>query len=409
MCGIVGLINKSKFGFNKAELDAFELMLFMDTLRGDDSTGVFLVTNDGSVQIAKEVGDGANFLRSKEWQAMRSKAFTSGWAIIGHNRKATKGSVTDENAHPFWDDDKIVLVHNGSLWNHKQIADTEVDSHAICKLLAREPDHEAALQQLNGAFALVWYDVEPQNLHLVRNDQRPLSHTANHNAWFISSEKSIMDFALTRAGVQKLEYEPVSFPDGNLHCWHLNHDKSGTLTHKKVELTKKISISCGWQGVSDSESAWEEYFRERHGTQEYATVLKPEHPEFKAFVEKRVFYNFEKGVEYSAWTKMRETTGELTNNLRVRVSVEDWENAELPGFTRVVGDYRGFLVVFLVEEALFERAVNNHESTELAFDWYVTIDNHRWFSAQQAGEADSTLGYPALWAVNAEQCVIYQV
>ena len=54
--------------------------------------------------------------------------------IIGHNRKATHGSKTDNNSHPFWsDDNKIVLVHNGMVSNQKDFCkEATVDSEAIC-------------------------------------------------------------------------------------------------------------------------------------------------------------------------------------------------------------------------------------------------------------------------------------
>jgi glucosamine 6-phosphate synthetase-like amidotransferase/phosphosugar isomerase protein len=64
-------------------------MLFLDTFRGEDSTGVFLVDNLGNVAAAKEAVDGPTFLKSQEWRDIRKLAFTAGWALIGHNRRAT--------------------------------------------------------------------------------------------------------------------------------------------------------------------------------------------------------------------------------------------------------------------------------------------------------------------------------
>ena len=229
MCGIVGIISKSKHRFDNKSLDAFELMLFVDTIRGEDSTGVFLVTNEGNVEIAKQVGDGAQFIRTKEWKEIRSKAFQKGWALIGHNRKATRGSITDENAHPFWVEEKTVLVHNGSITGHKKFADVEVDSHAIAHHITNSVGKEKALKEIDGAFALVWHDVQNKVLNVIRNDEWPLSHSSNDQSWFISSGQSILEFSMLRSGAYQKGCVVNSFPEGMWHKWILANDHSCSL------------------------------------------------------------------------------------------------------------------------------------------------------------------------------------
>lgn len=228
MCGLVAVINKNRHGFNNKQLDVFETLLFIDTLRGEDSTGVFLVQNNGNVHIAKEATEATHFLRADGYRKdIRGKAYSRGQFIVGHNRKATRGSITDENAHPFWVEDKLVLVHNGSLHgDHKKLADTEVDSHAVAHVLANEPDHEKALQQINGAYALIWYDVVEKKLHMIRNTQRPLYWAETSDAIYICSEAGMLYFALARNGEKiKENKEKLAachlFPVHNLNSWSL--------------------------------------------------------------------------------------------------------------------------------------------------------------------------------------------
>ena len=96
MCGIVGWItNESKVG----EMDRSKFLkqaLIIDTLRGDDSTGVFAVGHekmfdDGTAYWIKQLGGGFEFTESKEY--WENFVDVSGYrCVVGHNRAATMGS-----------------------------------------------------------------------------------------------------------------------------------------------------------------------------------------------------------------------------------------------------------------------------------------------------------------------------
>ncbi len=186
---------------------------------------------------------------------MRKLALSKGWAIVGHNRKATRGTINDANAHPFWVDNKTVLVHNGTMFgDHKKHADTEVDSHAIAHVLSSEEDVEKALQSINAAYALIWYDVPTKQLNVIRNKDRPLSHSSDNRAWYIASEGAMLDFVLSRNSNTKVETR--SFPVGNHHIWELQGDRSSKLSYADLDLTPKHQAygatvyhgACAWEG-----------------------------------------------------------------------------------------------------------------------------------------------------------------
>src|SRR3990167_9577942 len=184
MCGIIGALSKHGT-FSSYMQNLFTNMLRMDSIRGADSTGVFGVSAHGKVDFVKGNTDGYIFSRSKEYKKFYDR-ITDYKIIIGHNRKATSGTITANNAHPFHEK-HIILVHNGTIANGKELATTEVDSHAIAHALA---DHDAvtALGKLDGAYALVWYEQSDKTLNLARNKERPLSLLNYLGAWVISSE-----------------------------------------------------------------------------------------------------------------------------------------------------------------------------------------------------------------------------
>lgn len=225
MCGIVGLVTIAKNGPSTEELRTFRDMLVFGSVRGFDSTGVFGVQNNGNVDIVKAAMTGAEFVTTHDYTTWSGDMLMRGQFLVGHNRAATRGTVNDKNAHPFWKDDKIILVQNGTfVGGHKHIADTEVDTEAITHLLARESDVEKALQQVDAAYALVWYNVEEKTLNIIRNTERPLyfAYTSEGSCLFASEPNFIM-CAAYRNGV-KLDKPPYMLKEFNLVQFKLDDD-----------------------------------------------------------------------------------------------------------------------------------------------------------------------------------------
>lgn len=217
MCGIVGVITAFSNGFSTTETDLLTNMIFLDTLRGVDSTGVVGVNKLGNVVVHKEASMGPKFINTAEYQSFKQEMLRNGVFAFGHNRAATRGTVNDENAHPFIVEDKIILMQNGTYrGDHKHLKDVEVDSHAIAHVLYDEPDIEKALQKINAAYTLVWYDVRTSTLNLIRNSERPLYVAVTKSGGILfASEPEFILFAASRAGAP-LKSKPWSVHEDTL-------------------------------------------------------------------------------------------------------------------------------------------------------------------------------------------------
>lgn len=206
MCGLIGVVTKWTNGFNVSTQKTFFDLLYMDTLRGPDSTGVALIDRDGNVVVAKDMGPAYEFLQTKEYaKEIDIHGYKEGKALIGHNRKATQGKISAVNAHPFTIDDEFVLAHNGTLTTHKHLGDHDVDSHAIAQYLhdnwkdSDTPEDKAkTLAHIGGAWALLWYDIRTSTYNVVRNPQRPLTIVETSTEFFIGSEEHMLVSGVTR-------------------------------------------------------------------------------------------------------------------------------------------------------------------------------------------------------------------
>ena len=174
MCGIVGMIAKNPIkNFNMAHKTMFKQLLHVDTLRGKDSTGIFVVNKFGNVNWAKEATSAPEFMEKSAFDKTLQDSCLNGMFMVGHNRSATRGMVTDNNAHPFVEEN-IIMVHNGTINNQKKLHKTaEVDSHAICHAMVEHGVKET-LSMIDGAYAIAAYDTEKKTLFLSRNKERPL-------------------------------------------------------------------------------------------------------------------------------------------------------------------------------------------------------------------------------------------
>lgn len=228
MCGIVGLLTAETT--TKGWLDRRKFMeqaLIIDTLRGDDSTGVFYQGHEGIGHAGwlKTVEDGYDFVHNPKFQAL-AKDMEKYWFMVGHNRAATVGEVNVQGAHPF-QEGPITLVHNGTLrstWSLPkslaQLDGVEVDSHALCHNLAEVgPSHDElkeVIEKIDGAFTLVWHDARDGSLNIIRNDERPLhiAQSGNQDTLYFASEAMQLSWLDARL---RLGLRDIMYPEPGVH------------------------------------------------------------------------------------------------------------------------------------------------------------------------------------------------
>ena len=76
MCGLVGMVAKRRSGFFGFYDDYFKNILVVDSIRGEDSTGVFSVDTDGDVHVLKEATTPSYFFYDpdyRKWQEQITK------------------------------------------------------------------------------------------------------------------------------------------------------------------------------------------------------------------------------------------------------------------------------------------------------------------------------------------------
>ena len=207
MCGIVAYKgSKNCFPILLTGLKKLEY-------RGYDSAGIACILNDKSVatehkitiiKSAGKVKKLENLINSK-----RSLKDCSGIGIA-HTRWATHGEPNQKNAHPHSDySKKITLVHNGIIENHvpikkflkskkitfKSDTDTEVLVQLIGYFYNRgklnfEQSVRAALQRVDGAYAIVVLHVDFPEMMIAARKGSPLVLGLKDNEFFIGSDIS---------------------------------------------------------------------------------------------------------------------------------------------------------------------------------------------------------------------------
>src|ERR671916_1785452 len=154
MCGIVGYVGQRPV--QEILLEGLQKLEY----RGYDSAGIS-IQNEGQLDSVRAVGN-LSALRAAVDQAPEH-ANRGGIAVaappattgIGHTRWATHGRVTEENAHPHFDDDnRVHIVVNGIVENYMELkqeflaagaeftseTDVEVMAHLIASYLEQTGD-----------------------------------------------------------------------------------------------------------------------------------------------------------------------------------------------------------------------------------------------------------------------------
>lgn len=198
MCGIVGVFGN----IIKRHENAFQQLLVVDQLRGQDSTGMIRVPRFNTpVETQKAVGTPDMLMHSKVHEKIMSGVHR---ALIGHNRAATKGAVNRNNAHPF-EFEHIVGVHNGSLRSYVQLdgyGDHQVDSHVLYQHINNKGLRDM-VDKCEGAMSLVWWDKRSDELNFYRNSERPmfLAYSSKDGVLMFGSEYGMLDWIADRNGI----------------------------------------------------------------------------------------------------------------------------------------------------------------------------------------------------------------
>ena len=236
MCGIVGVINRSKNVKDGDKLrDFFQQALFVDSLRGKHGTGIIAVNNKGNVETFKKPMPSPDFLDLKTTRDIISK--TTNTFLVGHNRWATTGAHTIPNTHPF-SHGSIHMVHNGTLDMYKGLTpgkSFDVDSEAIAYLLSQEQT-KTVLEKIEGAYSLVWFDEEGNSLNFARNNDRPmyLAKVDAGDSLVFASEKGMIEWICSRLNL-KIE-KIFSLKVGVLLSFQLNPAEDIST----IEFTPKV-------------------------------------------------------------------------------------------------------------------------------------------------------------------------
>lgn len=239
MCGIVAILqpNKAAQGIPLNIADSiFSQMLFADTLRGFDSTGIIGASEDDLVSYKRALS-AYDFLNLRQSKKIMEDSFLFNF-LIGHNRAATKGKVNDEGAHPF-EFDNVIGVHNGTLVTHAALNPGQtfsIDSEAIYAAIDRDGVDDT-IEQLNGAFALVWFDKVDKTIKAVRNNERPLAIITlkNSDTVILASEPKMAEWIVhrqlrTSVAVDKVQY----IPPGKLYTFNTDNPSDWNIRDVKL-------------------------------------------------------------------------------------------------------------------------------------------------------------------------------
>lgn len=250
MCGIWAVLSKKRHGFSVKDIAVAKSMMIVTSLRGYDSSGIFVTEIDkpeNPAKVIRTVGDPFNILLSEQGEKFLDYAYKRGQAMVGHGRAATKGNINVKNAHPF-KEGPLCLVHNGTIHTgleKYESKDVEVDSHALTHMLVEE-GVEQGLKKTNGAFAVVLHDTQNKCIWFARNYQRPLAIFENHEAIYIMSTIESLDFVLKTNGL--LHYQGSrEVPAHKLHQF--------SLYENKLSIQYPLIDICPWQNTQPGGAA----------------------------------------------------------------------------------------------------------------------------------------------------------
>ena len=249
MCGIMGYYS---FGNTLPDKKKIEKMFVLLETRGRDASG-FAFIDPATKQLKVTKAPVPVFQVN---QIPRLDNVGSAKVMIFHTRMKTQGEPSNNmNNHPLFTKDGLAIVHNGQIYNDKEIftrkvkRDAQVDSEAILAVLAKSKRKEDTIkrvfEELEGAFAVAFIaQNEPDKLTLIKKDNPiELYYNSNDDILYFCSERGIMQEAL---GIRPTYQRGFNVGENNYHSYQMEDNHSLIIGTNGIESYKKYQPRYSW-------------------------------------------------------------------------------------------------------------------------------------------------------------------
>jgi hypothetical protein len=317
MCGLSCVINND-IPDNKVR-DFMEQALFVNTLRGNDSAGLFSINKEGGSLYFKKPFAGPDLLELPGAELVLN--FDNPRFMVGHNRASTRGSAHSvHHAHPI-SHEHIILVQNGTLTTTYGLVESGGggfvhDTTAIAEAMVKRGE-KATLELLEGSYALIWYNFKTNSLNFARNTERPLwlGQIKGDKGWLIASEDGMISWLAQR---NSIDLKGISMLKEGL--W-----MSVPLDPKKTPVREKFKIyQPRVYNPNNNFACNTERFTPYYGKAKIGEIIKAEF-EGKVVIEqanpKIEYYKFKRqGDTAFAWVVDHDPKNKLLTNLKAGVT-----------------------------------------------------------------------------------------
>ena len=238
MCGIMGYYSFGSILPNKKHItDMFALL----ETRGKDASG-FAFIRDEKLSVIKAPVSASCMVLGNDWKELELPKI-----MIFHTRAKTQGSEkNNKNNHPLFNKEGLCIVHNGMIYNDKQIfakqkRDAEVDSEAILAVLGRKSKKdriEDLFKSIYGSFAVAVINKQsPDDLILIKKDN-PLGlyYNSKDEILYFCSERDIMQEALELESTYKRGF---NLGEPNYHYFDMSNNHGLVINKIGVDVYKK--------------------------------------------------------------------------------------------------------------------------------------------------------------------------
>lgn len=375
MCGIVGIITSEKRNLVPEIISSLKNLEY----RGYDSTGIAII-NTGEIRRVHRLGAPSDVFVPQQISEELGVTSDGLSVAIGHNRWATHGKPSEENAHPHFDcTDTLAIVHNGTILNHELLrkelialghtfsstTDTEVIPHLIEQKIKEGSSVKDAFLDtaacLDGSFGLALISSnEPDRLLLAKHGSPLLFGVLKDTLIAASSSNAILAYTNTFITLADGEYADLSIGSGNVSY------KIGTIQDRENLITKETTT------ITD-------HSREDMSIGEYESFMKKEIHEQPSVFRTTILGRYD------------ETTGDAV--LGGLIDYEDMLRHARQVITVACGTaHNAALVGGILIETLANLPVRNEIASEFRYKKVpISPEEAILFAVSQSGETADTL------------------